>query len=480
MSDDFYRAFEEKFRGSRELIKSRLRSYLPFVRPLADVDKGAPTIDLGCGRGEWLELMTEIGFKPYGVDLDEGMLNDCLERNLRVEKGDAVAFLATISSESQAVVSAFHFIEHIKFDQLRTVVSEAIRVLKPGGLLIMETPNPENIVVSTRNFYLDPTHQSLIPPQLLFFLAEYYGFERVKTIRLQESKDIIQNTSLTLRNVLEGVSPDYAIIAQKAADERILKTVDAAFAVEYGLSLETLATHYHAQLEAKNQEARNKALEAVTKAEQAEAKADQAEVKAEQAETKAEQAETKAEQAETKAEQAETKAEQAETKALAAGTKAEQAEAKAQDAQTKTEQAEAKAQQVEQSLHAIYASWSWRITAPLRWFGSQAGLLCHHGLRARVKTLAKKIGNPMAQHVFAYISARPGLSFKCSIVARKLGLYEQLLSLYRKFTGYHNFPVMNPTTSEAAFTESLAYLTPRARRIYANLKAAIEKNKEAS
>jgi O-antigen chain-terminating methyltransferase len=254
MSDGFYRTFEEKHRGSRELIKSRLRAYLPFVEPLAELNKGAQTIDLGCGRGEWIELMTEVGFKSHGVDLDEGMLSGCVELGLSVDKGDAIAFLAALPSESQAIVSAFYVVEHISFEQLQTVVSEALRVLKPGGLLIMETPNPENIVVATCNFYLDPTHQRPIPPLLLSFVPEYYGFARTKTIRLQEPQNLMQSTSLTLHDVLGGVSPDYAVIAQKAAAADVLHRIDPAFEHEYGLSLATLADRYTAQLETKAQQ----------------------------------------------------------------------------------------------------------------------------------------------------------------------------------------------------------------------------------
>ncbi len=79
----------------------------------------------------------------------------------------------------------------------------------------METPNPENIVVATRDFYLDPTHQRPIPPQLLSFLPEFYGFARTKIIRLQESKDLEMRADLTLQDVLSGASPDYAVVAQK-------------------------------------------------------------------------------------------------------------------------------------------------------------------------------------------------------------------------------------------------------------------------
>ena len=91
MSDGFYRAFEERYRGSRELIKGRLAAYLPFVEPLLEAYPSATAIDLGCGRGEWLELLAGSGFKPIGVDLDTGMLEACLERGLPVEQGDALA-----------------------------------------------------------------------------------------------------------------------------------------------------------------------------------------------------------------------------------------------------------------------------------------------------------------------------------------------------------------------------------------------------
>ena len=154
----FYRAFEERFYAPRSTIKNLRQQYLPFVQPLAALYPGAATFDIGCGRGEWLELMQELGMSPFGIDLDAGMLQGCHELNLPAEQGDAVAYLQTLADNSQAVVTAFHVVEHISFEQLTQVVIESLRVLQPGGLLIMETPNPENIVVATRNFYLDPTH----------------------------------------------------------------------------------------------------------------------------------------------------------------------------------------------------------------------------------------------------------------------------------------------------------------------------------
>lgn len=265
MNDGFYRAFEERYRGSRELIKGRIAVYLPFIEPLLTAYPSAPTVDLGCGRGEWLELMAESGFKAMGVDLDKGMLEACIERGLPVEQGDAIAYLFGLPDESQAVVSAFHIVEHITFDQLGNLVAEALRVLKPGGLLIMETPNPENIVVATRNFYLDPTHQRPIPSELLAFVAEYAGFARVKTLRLQESKDLLNRGEVSLQDVIAGVSPDYAVVAQKHAAEDVLSLTSQPFSHQYGLSLDNLLNRWDNRfnrLEAKAQQAEAKALQA--------------------------------------------------------------------------------------------------------------------------------------------------------------------------------------------------------------------------
>ena len=242
LSASFYRAFEDKYRGSGELIKERVSVYLPFITPLKEIYPDGKILDIGCGRGEWLELLRENNFKGSGVDLDDGMLSECRELDLDVANCDGIKHLLSLPSESMIVISAFHFVEHISFEQLRTLVSEAFRVLKPGGLLIMETPNPENIVVATNNFYLDPTHQCPIPAQLLSFIPEYYGFARVKTLRLQESKEIHHRKILDLNDVLWGVSPDFAVIAQKPADQLLLD--HTAFAKDYGVSLSELAARY--------------------------------------------------------------------------------------------------------------------------------------------------------------------------------------------------------------------------------------------
>lgn len=248
MNIPFYRAFEDRYRGSRELIQERQQVYVPFLEPLIEMYPQSSALDLGCGRGEWLGILAEKGFAPLGVDLDTGMLEACHALGLPVEKGDALEKLKNLPDESQAVVSGFHIAEHIPFDDLKVLVAEALRVLKPAGLLILETPNTENLVVGTQNFFLDPTHKQPIPHLLLSFLTEYSGFGRSKLLRLQESVVLAEGGPVDLLSVLNGVSPDYAIVAQKQAFHEESAKFDAVFAKEYGLSLEVLANRYNAQL----------------------------------------------------------------------------------------------------------------------------------------------------------------------------------------------------------------------------------------
>jgi SAM-dependent methyltransferase len=245
MSDQFYRAFEDLHRGTRDLIKSRLLAYEPFVLPLVANGRPARALDLGCGRGEWLELLGELGFGATGVDLDDGMLAACRERGLDVHTADALAALRAQPDASLALVSCFHLVEHLPFDVVQQLIAESLRVLQPGGLLVMETPNPENLVVGSCAFYLDPSHVKPLPPKLLSFATEFAGFARNKVVRLQEAAQLHQEGAVTLFNVLDGVSPDYSVVAQKDGPDAAL--CDAAFASPFGLDLHTLAQRYDGQ-----------------------------------------------------------------------------------------------------------------------------------------------------------------------------------------------------------------------------------------
>ncbi|WP_460836307.1 class I SAM-dependent methyltransferase, partial [Massilia agri] len=240
----FYRAFEDRFRGSRDTIKERLRAYARFTDPLLQLPGTRAVLDLGCGRGEWLELLGESGFDARGVDLDEGMLAACRERGLNARHGDALAALREQADGSLAMVSCFHLVEHLPFDLVRELVAEALRTLQPGGLLVMETPNPENLTVGATSFYLDPSHVHPLPPGLLGFAAEYAGFGRTRIVRLQEDPALRTAQRIPLISVLEGVSPDYAVVAQKAAGPDLLSPFDAAFDAAWGLTLGELAHRF--------------------------------------------------------------------------------------------------------------------------------------------------------------------------------------------------------------------------------------------
>ncbi|WP_456292384.1 class I SAM-dependent methyltransferase [Pseudomonas sp. AK106] len=246
----FYRAFEDRHRGSRELILERLQAYMPFLQPFLQLENGPVAVDLGCGRGEWLEMVIGAGFAARGVDLDEGMLEGCRTRGLPADLGDAVGSLRARAAESVSVISAFHLVEHIPFTALQDLVNEALRVLKPGGLLILETPNAENLFVGSNGFYMDPTHERPIPHLLLSFLTEFSGFERSKLLRLQEEARLHDPaTSIDLITALGSSSPDYAIVAQKKAADSVMSLFDEPFAQTFGITPGELAARYDQSIE---------------------------------------------------------------------------------------------------------------------------------------------------------------------------------------------------------------------------------------
>ena len=243
--NNFYKAFEDQHRGSRETIKSRLAVYMPFIQKIQEVHPNATALDLGCGRGEWLELLKDHQLSASGIDLDDGMLSACRSRGLNVQTGDAIAHLKSLPADSLSIVSGFHIAEHLSLGDLEALIKEALRVLKPAGLLILEAPNTENLVVGTSSFYLDPTHQRPLPSALLSFLVGYLGFTRSKVLGVQESVPLREEHGPTsLFAVLSGVSPDYAVIAQKGGDASSIASFDAVFDKNYGLTLELLANRY--------------------------------------------------------------------------------------------------------------------------------------------------------------------------------------------------------------------------------------------
>jgi len=182
--DALYAALQDEFRGSRQEIKDRLSVYLPRFAEAGIGRASMPILDVGCGRGEWLELLRENQLHAGGIDLNRVVLAICQERGLPVVEADAIAHLRGLPEASLGAVTAFHLIEHLELPRLLDLLDAAWHALKPGGVAIFETPNPNNMFVSSRYFYLDPTHRHPIPPALGRFLAEAHGFERVEILEL--------------------------------------------------------------------------------------------------------------------------------------------------------------------------------------------------------------------------------------------------------------------------------------------------------
>lgn len=388
---DFYRALEDKFRGSRELIAARLRVYLPLVQPLAAAHPALKAFDLGCGRGEWLELLAEQGIAAYGMDLDAGMLAACQARGLQVSQGDALAHLQTLPAQSLLLISAFHVVEHLVLADLQRLLAEAQRVLVPDGLLILETPNPENLLVGSAHFYIDPTHQRPLPSQLLAFLAEHHGFGRVEVLRLQHEPRLEDAAApVALFDVLAGVSPDYAILAWPA------RSPAAGSPPPVGVSLHQLASRYESQQLQRGeaqlrllQAAQTQVAAALAQSAAAEAQAGIALEQSGQAQAQAGTALELSGQAQTQASTAleqsrETLAQvisalevsrlaaaQAEARMRQSEIRALQAEAHARAAAEQVAEATASARQLQDQLAAVHASRSWRITRPLRWLAAR-------------------------------------------------------------------------------------------------------------
>ena len=446
MSGLFYRAFEDRHRGSRELIHERQQIYVPFLEPLKQLYPERKALDVGCGRGEWLEILQRNGFDPLGVDLDAGMLQACHDLGLPVEQGDALEMLKRMPDESLAVVSGFHVAEHIPFDVLKDLVSETMRVLKPGGLLILETPNAENLVVGAQYFYLDPSHERPIPHLLLSFLTEYCGFERSKVLRLQEPAPLVEGDEVNLVSVLFGVSPDYAIVAQKQAPAEQMQTFDAAFERDYGLSLDLLATRYDHQVSRSSAQIEH--LEAAVR-----------ELAALNASHHAQLHELS-----QRAEQAHLRCQQIEEFAVG---QVEQRHLESLRVNAEIEHMRAQNQAYQAQISALLSSSSWRLTRPLR-VGLRAA---RWGLRLPKRGMRSVLFRSMR-----FVLDRPVLTLRVNaLIKAHPGLFQKA----RQFALDHGF--IEPSLSELnqnimqADEDEFAHPSPRVAHVYAELKQAFER-----
>ncbi len=217
--DAFYIALEDEFRGRREEIKDRLRVYLPYLDSAALNIRDSLVLDLGCGRGEWLDLLRESGYTARGIDLNQIALEQCRAKNLDVLEADALTHLRSLPTASVAAVTAFHLVEHLPFEVLVDLLDEIVRVLQPQGLIIFETPNPENTSVGSCTFYLDPTHQRPLPSLMMEFLTKNRGFTKVKLLKLNPAAPLYRvpdDSELANRFNEYFYGPmDYAVIGVK-------------------------------------------------------------------------------------------------------------------------------------------------------------------------------------------------------------------------------------------------------------------------
>ncbi|HSO23235.1 MAG TPA: methyltransferase domain-containing protein [Chondromyces sp.] len=160
----------ESFRGSGEEISHRLDRYLE------ELAAAAPVLDLGCGRGELLLMLRDAGVDARGIEADPALVEGARRRGLEVVEGDLLEVLRRQDDASCGAVTAIHVFEHLPLANLAEVLSEVRRVLRPGGLLIAECPNPHSLRVGAALFWLDPTHHRPLLPETLELLLESAGF----------------------------------------------------------------------------------------------------------------------------------------------------------------------------------------------------------------------------------------------------------------------------------------------------------------
>jgi SAM-dependent methyltransferase len=218
--DAMYMTFEDWFRGTRAEIKRRLSVYLPHMDKMKSEKGEVSILDVGCGRGEWLELLQGNGYRAKGIDINKVALLQCRERGLDVTESDVIEYLRGLKGETLNVITGFHIIEHLSYKTLVALFDEALVVLKSGGMIIFETPNPANILVSSYDFYRDPSHTKPLHPDTLHFVAQDRGFVLTGSyFVLDEGSELklIKSTEWKLNDINDYIKAprDFALIGYK-------------------------------------------------------------------------------------------------------------------------------------------------------------------------------------------------------------------------------------------------------------------------
>jgi len=206
-----YARFAERFRGSEEFVKASQRFYIPHFTGCQEV------LDIGCGRGEFLELMRDAGISARGIDLSRESVDLCRTKGLKAEQADLFAYLAAQPDASFDGIFCAQVVEHLAPAQIPEMIRLTARALRRGGVLIIETPNPECLAIFATHFYLDPTHKRPVPHALLAFYMEENGIGQIEVHRRSpaiESMPALASLPEDFRDAFFG-GLDYAIVGRK-------------------------------------------------------------------------------------------------------------------------------------------------------------------------------------------------------------------------------------------------------------------------
>jgi 2-polyprenyl-3-methyl-5-hydroxy-6-metoxy-1,4-benzoquinol methylase len=204
-ADVLYRRLEDALRGSEPEVRAGAAHYATLAAA------HQPLLDVGCGRGELLTACAEQGIEARGVDTNERSVADLRARGLDVQLAAIPECFTSVADGSLGSVAAMHVVEHLPVDALFALFREAARVLRRGGLLMIETPNAESIVVSASDFWRDPTHLAPRHPAALTLLAREHGFEIAEARPVHEIAEgakvpIRENDPPELQRVVQAIN----------------------------------------------------------------------------------------------------------------------------------------------------------------------------------------------------------------------------------------------------------------------------------